>query len=191
VNLESLKKFVSLPTPVQTASVRAQTAGLIVSNESNEDLELLTPPDFRKLAKLLRSENTYVNSHVRQVTDEENYGVQELWKRSGTGPAARGDCEDIAIEKRIRLIEKGFPPSRLFFGVVFNESAGLHTVLIARMDKGDFVLDSLSPFVERWDKVKYSWISIQDRFRKNTWFSVAQKQDVVAVRANVRVIVSG
>jgi predicted transglutaminase-like cysteine proteinase len=190
-NIENIKKFVRLPDELQGNPKRIKASALIVSDESDNDIEILTAQDFRALTKLVRSENAFVNSHVHQVTDADNYGVEELWTRSGTGPSARGDCEDIAIEKRIRLIEKGFPANRLFFGVVFRPDVGLHTILVARMDKGDFVLDNLSPYVERWDKVNYSWISIQDRFKPDAWFTVTQQQDVVAVRSYARVTVSG
>lgn len=120
-------------------------------------------------ADMLKRVNRYVNRRVVQQTDARMFGVDEIWRRSGVGKNARGDCEDVAIEKRLQLIAEGFPPDRLAFAVVYSSASGLHTVLIARTDEGDVVLDNRSPYVEKWSDVKYSWLSIQAMGDAMSW----------------------
>ena len=110
---------------------------------------------------LLKSVNLKVNRSVVQITDSDAMGVGEHWNRLSSDPHPIGDCEDIAIEKRIRLEQAGFPADRMFYAVAFVPRFGLHTVLIARLDDGDYVLDSMDPFIVRWDKVKYVWLRRQ------------------------------
>jgi len=118
--------------------------------------------------------NRQVNGRVKQVSDQQLYGVEEFWTRSTTDQNARGDCEDLALEKRFKLVEAGFDPERLFFAVVYNRGAGLHTVLVARLDDGDFVLDSRTPYVNRWYETPYSWVSIQSADKPGQWFRPGQ-----------------
>lgn len=111
--------------------------------------------------RLLDRINHMVNSRVRQRTDEALFGLGELWRRSGVGRDAAGDCEDLAIEKRLQLQAAGFPADRLSYAVGYSPRAGLHTVLLARTAEGDMVLDSRSRAIERWDKAPYRWLTIQ------------------------------
>lgn len=120
----------------------------------------------------VRDMNRFVNQNVHQRTDESMFGIGEVWRRTGTGRGAQGDCEDLAIEKRLNLIERGFPADRMFFAVVYRGDIGLHTVLIARLNDGDYVLDSLTPHVVPWSRAPYSWISVQSPERPGQWFSV-------------------
>lgn len=124
------------------------------------------------LRTLLKQVNRHVNGRVRQRTDEEIYGVGELWRRSGDGKDAVGDCEDLAIEKRAELIAAGFPPDRLAFAVVYSRASGLHTVLVARTAAEDVVLDGRSPYVTSWSKVPYSWISVQSMNDPMLWYAL-------------------
>ena len=129
-----------------------------------------------ELKAMLKQVNHHVNGRVRQRTDAEIYGVGELWRRSGDGRNAVGDCEDLAIEKRAELIAAGFPPDRLAFAVVYSRDAGLHTVLVARTEVEDVVLDGRSPYVTNWSKVPYSWISVQSMNDPMLWYAPARAQ---------------
>jgi predicted transglutaminase-like cysteine proteinase len=128
------------------------------------------------LKVLLKQVNHHVNSRVRQRTDAEIYGVGELWRRSGDGNGAVGDCEDLAIEKRAELIDGGFPPDRLAFAVVYSRASGLHTVLVARTDVEDVVLDGRSPYVVGWTKTPYSWLSVQSMNDPMLWYAPNRAQ---------------
>ncbi len=103
---------------------------------------------------LMKTINSDVNRHVIQMTDFASMGIGEYWRRLPQDMPI-GDCEDIAIEKRARLTDAGFPVERMFYAVVFVRRLGLHTVLIARMDDGDYVLDSLTPHIVRWEESHY------------------------------------
>lgn len=124
---------------------------------------------------LLKRVTRYVNARVQQRTDAQIYGQDELWRRSGVGIAAMGDCEDIAIEKRAELTEAGFPGDRLSFAIVYSQQAGLHTVLVARMADGDMVLDSRNGFLMPWYKAAYSWISVQSMVDPKVWYALDQR----------------
>lgn len=118
--------------------------------------------DEAQLAHAIKHVNKQVNHAVIEMTDRDAMGVDEYWTRLGTSPHPVGDCEDIAIEKRIRLTEAGFPAARLFYAVAYVRGLGLHTILIARMADGDYVLDSLSPHIVKWQALtSYTWLRHQ------------------------------
>lgn len=119
--------------------------------------------------KLLRQVNSAVNRFTVKVADS-TAGSGDDWRRAN----GKGDCEDMAIEKRMRLVEAGFDPSRLFFAVAYRRGFGLHTLLIARLADGDRVLDSLSPHVLRWADVRYSWLRRQTTGNPLAWVRVEQ-----------------
>lgn len=128
-----------------------------------------TVPDGPPLRALLGHVNGRVNASVRQQPDARTYGHAELWRPSGEGRGAAGDCEDIAIQKRLDLIAAGFPPDRLFFALVYRSGVGLHLVLVARLDEGDVVLDSRVDYIQRWSSAGYSWIGAQSPAAPATW----------------------
>ena len=119
--------------------------------------------------RLLESVDRYVNANVRQATDMEVYGVQEYWNRSGVGPGARGDCEDLAIEKRLELIDQGYPAADLVYAVVYRPDLGLHAVLVAHTEIGDLVLDSRTPEIVLWNHAPYTWIKRQSPEDPSIW----------------------
>ena len=122
----------------------------------------------------VRAINAAVNRAVIQVSDRQATGQDERWQRPN--PAARpiGDCEDIAIEKRMRLIDAGVPADRLFFVVAFHARFGLHTVLVARLADGDRVLDSLSGDLRRWSDLSYTWLRQQEPGRPMVWHRIGR-----------------
>jgi predicted transglutaminase-like cysteine proteinase len=144
-------------TPAPTVSTAVSTTGP-------------DSPDADKTRlRLLKRIDGMVNARVRQQSDMLSYGVGELWRPSGSGRNAVGDCEDLAIEKRLELIDAGFPPERLFFAVVYQSGIGLHTVLVARLDGGDMVLDSRSSFVEPWQDTRYQWLIAEHPGMPTRW----------------------
>jgi predicted transglutaminase-like cysteine proteinase len=121
--------------------------------------------DIRQLRRI----NSSVNRFVIQQTDDRTYKSSEYWARSGLGPAAHGDCEDIAIEKRLQLIDAGIRPDRMAFAVVYSHMAGLHVLLLVRMPSGIIALDSRSNRVGEVGKLKYRWVVIQDWRKPTQW----------------------
>jgi predicted transglutaminase-like cysteine proteinase len=126
-----------------------------------------------ELAKLLKRVNSAVNKLAWQVDDRQSYGVEDRWTRLSTKLNV-GDCEDLAIEKRVRLEQAGFPAERMFLALAYKSGFGLHTVLIARLETGDVVLDSLEARVRPWGKVRYSWLRAQAPGNPAVWHRVGK-----------------
>lgn len=141
-------------------------------------------PLTRDEARLVRKINRKVNQTTRQVSDMTSAGVEERWNRLTPGRGAMGDCEDIAIEKRMRLVEAGFDPQRLFYAVVYKSGFGLHTVLIVRMDDADYVLDSASPHILRWSQTKYVWLRAQSTSDAMLWRKIETQTPSVLVHSD-------
>ena len=119
--------------------------------------------------RLLEMVNRHVNSNVTQRTDIEVYGFDDYWTRAGDGPGAVGDCKHIAIEKRIELVEQGFPPHDLFYAIAYRSDMGLHAVLIAHTEAGDLVLDSRESRIVAWNKAPYNWVKRQSQEDPSLW----------------------
>lgn len=116
--------------------------------------------------------NAQVNQRIVQVYDRQSAGVDEYWQRPNEAQIRYGDCEDIAIEKRMRLVEAGYPANALFFAVTYIRGYGLHTVLIARLAERDVVLDSMTPRILPWNKVRYTWVRLQSPEDPMVWTTI-------------------
>jgi predicted transglutaminase-like cysteine proteinase len=127
--------------------------------------------DENARVRLLHQINRFVNQHVRQESDEQTVGEPDVWRRPGVDRSAAGDCEDLAIEKRLELIAAGFPAKDLYFAIGLARGYGMHAVLVARTGQGDLVLDSLSPQVRLWSETPYIWVSRQAPGEPDRWES--------------------
>ena len=92
---------------------------------------------------LLQSVNNAANSDIEPITDQDLWGVPELW----SFPQNRGDCEDYVLLKRRQLMAKGVSGHNLLITVVRQQNGDGHAVLTVRTDRGDFVLDNLEPTI--------------------------------------------
>jgi predicted transglutaminase-like cysteine proteinase len=112
--------------------------------------------------------NRTANHEIEPATDMEIYGVNELW----TLPVKRGDCEDFALLKRHRLIERGWPAGALLMTVVRDEKNEGHAVLTARTSQGDFVLDNKVESVRLWNQTPYHFVMRQSYLDPKVWVSL-------------------
>ena len=128
--------------------------------------------------RMLEAVDRYVNGNVHQASDLEAHGVQNYWTRSGVGPGARGNCKELAIEKRLELIDQGYPPSDLVYAIVYRPDLGLHAVLVAHTELGDLVLDSRTPEIVLWNHAPYTWIKRQSTEDPSVWNLVDTTQAV-------------
>ncbi len=71
----------------------------------------LTETSWRRIVKI----NADVNNEIQAMTDQEHWGMPEVWSYPTDG---KGDCEDYVLEKRRRLVEAGFPINALLITVV-------------------------------------------------------------------------
>lgn len=131
------------------------------------------PVDERQMATMIAKINARVNHKVHQALDMRTYGRDDVWRPSGTGAGAVGDCEDLALEKRLQLIAAGFPPERLFMAIVFRPEVGLHAVLVARLPGGDRVLDSRVDYIQRWSQAGYAWLNLEQPGAPDRWNEAA------------------
>ncbi|MBX9745779.1 MAG: transglutaminase-like cysteine peptidase [Hyphomonadaceae bacterium] len=115
-----------------------------------------------------------VNRAIIAESDINQFGVTERWSRplletQGTRAQARGDCEDYALEKRERLLAAGWAPESVLLAVAELQSGGLHTVVVAHTDRGDFVLDNLRDAPQPVALLDYTWISRQSGPSLSSW----------------------
>lgn len=147
---------------------------LVVAAPAPAPTPLAQPaPDERALMRLVREVNAHVNQNVHQRSDAEIFGRGEVWRPSGTGRSAVGDCEDLALEKRLELLGAGFPAERLFMAVVYRPGVGLHAVLLVRTGEGDLVLDSRTQGIRPWAASGYRWLSVQSPLDPDRWYMPA------------------
>ncbi len=123
-----------------------------------------TPERLSELDEINRA----INAAIEPATDEEIYGVNELW----TIPTTRGDCEDYALLKRRRLMERGWPSNSLLITVVRDEKNEGHAVLTARTSQGDFILDNKVEAVKLWNQTPYHYVMRQSYIDPKVWVSL-------------------
>lgn len=135
------------------------------AGHANDDQRFqATPVRLSELDEINRT----VNHEIEPATDMEIYGVNELW----TMPGARGDCEDFALLKRQRLMERGWPASALLITVVRDEKNEGHAVLTARTSQGDFILDNKIEAVRLWNQTPYHYVMRQSYIDPRVWVSL-------------------
>lgn len=126
--------------------------------------------------------NHSVNRAVRPVTDMDYYQTEEYW----TLPDGYGDCEDYVLLKQRKLMQQGWPSSALLITVVFDENMEGHAILIARTDRGDFVLDNKTPTVEPWYATPYRYVKRQSERDPMQWVSINDRRQLENGVASIR-----
>ncbi|MFC6640001.1 transglutaminase-like cysteine peptidase [Sulfitobacter sediminilitoris] len=110
--------------------------------------------------------NRTINRKVYQINDHVQYGVPEKW----TLPSRRGgDCEDIALLKKLELIRKGVAPNKLLIATALDRKLRPHAVLVFRSDHGDLVLDSAHGKILAWADTGYTFLRMQDPSNPRKW----------------------
>ena len=121
----------------------------------------------------IRVTNITVNREIRFLLDISQYNVEEYWALPTSG---YGDCEDLALEKRSRLVKAGVSPGALRLAFVFHRRLlNSHCVLTVETTEGTYILDSYTDDVSRWDQVPYNFETrertdgLWDRFDQTNW----------------------
>src|SRR3954469_14094454 len=120
------------PTPAWVSFCERLPAECAIDLSEPEVISL-TPDLWRMLTTI----NEQVNTTIQPLSDQEHWGVVDRWDYPDDG---YGDCEDIQLLKRKLLIEAGLPRRALLMTVVLDEVRAGHAVLMARTDRGDFIL---------------------------------------------------
>jgi predicted transglutaminase-like cysteine proteinase len=101
---------------------------------------------------MLRTVNLDINQKIRPVADPRN-----IWTLPILTGTLRGDCKAYVLEKRRALMAAGMPMGALSITIATTAWGELHAVLVVHTDRGDFVLDNLSPWVTPWSSLSYRW----------------------------------
>jgi predicted transglutaminase-like cysteine proteinase len=139
--------------------------------------EALTDASWQQLIAV----NDDVNAKVVPQTDQDNYHVAEYWTYPTDG---RGDCEDIALQKRRELISAGWDPSALLMTVVREQNGDGHAVLMVRTDRGDLILDNQDNRILRWNETSYDFIKRQSQADAGKWVALNDNRTIVLATAN-------
>jgi len=114
----------------------------------------------------LQDVNAVVNGSVSDSSDRDLYGREDVWSLPVAG---KGDCEDLALLKRKRLIERGWPSSTLLMTIVTTSSGEGHAVLTAVTDQGDYVLDTRTSAIRLWTQTGYEFYTRQAQNNPQRW----------------------
>ena len=125
----------------------------------------------------LNGVNQSINAKIRPMSDEQAFGMSDYWTLPlSDGPRPVGNCKHYALEKRKALVDAGFSPDALSIAIVKTGWGEIHAVLIVGTDKGDYVLDNLTPWIKGWQDVNYSWIERQTPGAPLRWAALAKDQ---------------
>lgn len=116
----------------------------------------------------LGSVNRALNRAIRAAPEAPG---SDRWTDDGTA----GDCEDYALAKRRALVARGWAPDQLLIALARAPDGAPHAALIARTDRGDFVLDSLTDAVRRWDDADLAFTVRQSAGLPALWVRVAPR----------------
>lgn len=121
--------------------------------------------EWRRVRRL----NARLNRAIRHRDDRDLFGKEDFWASPVNGV---GDCEDYALAKRRALIQMGVPASVLSIALVRTPRGQSHAVLLMSTDRGEMVLDNLTPRVLRWNQTGYDWVARQAPGRPMDWISL-------------------
>lgn len=110
----------------------------------------------------LEQVQSYVNNTVRYMENAQQYGMADVWEAADRA----GDCKDIALAKRKRLLALGWPPESLRMALAYTERGEMHAVLTVDVysiegRRGTYVLDNRFADVQPWQMVSqygYRWV---------------------------------
>jgi predicted transglutaminase-like cysteine proteinase len=117
-----------------------------------------TPERWNELATI----NAAVN---RTIVPKADRSITRPWRDDAT----EGDCNDYALTKRSRLIDRGWPAGALLIATATIPNGEGHAVLVVVTDGGAFVLDNLLYGITPWKALPYRWHSIVSPENPQYW----------------------
>jgi predicted transglutaminase-like cysteine proteinase len=175
---ETVTQLVALPdtsTPTMVSGLAKPPIGWIEfcrETPSECDVAAASATALRVDAKIwtmIVRINREVNASIEQIEDIDHFGVLEKWTYPDNG---KGDCEDIVLEKRRRLMHAGIPRETLLITVVRDEQGDGHAVLTLRTDRGDYVLDNKTSKIKPWQDTPYSFVKRQSQQHPDIWVTL-------------------
>lgn len=137
----------------------------------------LTPAIWDRIVRIDRE----VNRAIKPLTDMKHFGVTDVWSYPDDG---YGDCEDYQLEKRRRLVAAGLPKRPFRLAVVIDAAGTGHMVMIARTDRGDFILDNQSATIMPWRETGYEFIKRESDDPAN-WLQLIPGNPTASNRAGI------
>jgi len=123
--------------------------------------------------KQINTINNNVNRDVYLSFDKDQYQKEEYWTYPNNG---FGDCEDIALEKRARLVRIGYPRGALRIAIVHHKQTLIsHAILTVETTQGTYVMDSTTGAVYIWYQTPYNFESRErtdgkwERYDQDMW----------------------
>lgn len=130
---------------------------------------VLSPKAWADLVRV----NTWVNEHIKPLTDMEHWGVIERWNYPDDG---YGDCEDYVLLKRRMLMQAGWPREALLITVVRDKNGDGHAVLTVKTNQGEYILDNQEAEILLWSATGYRFVKRQSQADPNAWVSLGHPQ---------------
>ena len=149
------------------ASNKQECASRSLGEKLSSARMTMTPDRWNMLYQV----NTYVNTKIKPVSDQELYGKVEFW----TYPTAAGDCEDYVLMKKRQLEKLGVPSQSLQITVVLNELNEGHAVLTVATNEGDFILDNRRSDILLWADTNYTFLKRQSASNPRKWVALLKK----------------
>ena len=159
-------------TNVERVQIQTTVAFVDPSAEALREAQDRTPRMTPQLWSLLNRVNGQVNGAIEQRTDMANYGVEDFWNTPLEDGRHAGDCEDYVLEKERALVAAGLPRQALNIAVVTTRWGESHAVLLVATSEGEYVLDSLSPWIVSWRQAPYHWVRRQVDGEAFNWVMV-------------------
>jgi predicted transglutaminase-like cysteine proteinase len=113
----------------------------------------------------LRSVDRAVNHTIRPRADPAVKGFADRWMLG----VSVGDCEEYALAKRERLIDRGWPSTALLIAVGRLPDGRQHAVLLARVGREVWVLDNRRSGPTRFQNTAMEWLAVQSPERPDRW----------------------
>lgn len=111
-------------------------------------------PHSTRLMRELERVSADVNREIIFALDQDLYSVEDYWALPHSG---YGDCEDIALAKRARLIALDYPSAALRLAFVYNRGLSGHCILTVETTEGTYLLDSRRDAVVHWAEPGYAF----------------------------------
>ena len=123
----------------------------------------------REALALLDTINRQVNRSIVPRPDTRVRGLADEWRIN----VRQGDCEDYVLEKRKRLLERGWPSGAARVAIVVTRDGIGHAVLVVRVGTVDYVLDNMVETVRPWAATTYRFVKIQSPDDPTQWLEVS------------------
>lgn len=155
-----------------------RVAGLVLIAPAPDFTAELIEPNLTEGEKASLFERGYFEE-PSEYSPEPNIFTRALIEDGRHYPNGRGDCEDFALEKRRRLMQKGFSAGDLLMTVVRKPDGEGHAVLTVRTAQGDFILDNLDGGVKLWTQTPYRFLKRQATNHSGHWVTIDNSAEVL------------